>query len=88
MGSGRDHGTIVGVASRADALPTVDEIGAAVAGEQLDEIAPGDGLTTTVECRWWAPGRLREEFAAWFATLGEVRINADRPRRDTVPAVG
>lgn len=46
--------------------------------EQVDEMAPGDGPTTTVECRWWAPGRIPAELAAWFATLGRVAVDAER----------
>ncbi len=46
--------------------------------EQVDEPSPGSRLTTTVECRWWAPGRIPEGFADWFATLGQVDVDAER----------
>lgn len=48
--------------------------------EQVDGVAPGGCLTTTVECRWWAPGPIPEELAVWFATLDQV--DADAVRRD------
>lgn len=45
---------------------------------EQDEMTPGDCPTTTAECRWWVPGRIPEELAAWFATLGQVHVDAKR----------
>ena len=79
--------TILTIAPARGCAGDVDDIGGAVRAEQ-DEMAPGGCLTTTVECRWWAPGRIPEELAAWFATLGPVHVDTKRRDRyllDEVP---
>ena len=49
--------------------------------ERVDEFFPASRMTTSVECRWWAPGRIPGELATWFATLGAVDVDAERHDR-------
>lgn len=69
------------MASVREIAAEVDHSGGAMRPEQADQADSVVRLTTTFECRWWAPGRIPEAFASWLATLGQVDVATERRDR-------